>query len=356
MSRAALNLLVLHEQIGPDRRADELDTLAQAEQVATVLRQAGNRVSIMQTGLDLDVTLSAVKEHRPDCVFNLVESLGGDGRMIHFVPALLGTAGIPFTGSSGEAIFLSSQKQLAKRWMRLNGIPAPACMAGGEAGPGGGRWIVKSRWEHASFGMDDGCVVNGAEAAQARIASCTGQHGGEWFAEQFVDGREFNVSILEIDGQPHVLPIAEIGFAGFPPDKPKIVGYAAKWDVDAPEYHATPRGFPVLNAGLGNILSLLALKCWHSFGLSGYARVDFRVDAQGAPWVLEVNANPCLSDDAGFAAAAGQDGMTHARLIDHVVAAALRSDTPADQRGGVRPGHYAGQLRGMQHVPHPQGL
>ncbi len=114
--------------------------------------------------------------YSPRCVFNLVESLGGDGRMIHFVPTLLSTAGIPFTGCSGDAIFLSSQKQLAKQWMRLNAIPTPDCLTRGETSHNDiARWIVKSRWEHASFGMDDGCVVSGAKAAQARIESCTGQ-------------------------------------------------------------------------------------------------------------------------------------------------------------------------------------
>ncbi|MCW8926490.1 MAG: hypothetical protein OQJ84_09550 [Xanthomonadales bacterium] len=332
MSRDALNILVLHEQIGPDARADELDTLAQAEQVAAVLRQSGDQVVTMPAGLDLDTTLASIAKLGPDCVFNLVESLGGDGRMIHIVPALLSTAEIPFTGSSGEAIFLSSQKQLAKQWMRLNRISTPACLTEGAPGHDGiDRWIVKSRWEHASFGMDDNCVVSGTAAAQARIELCAGRHGGEWFAEQFVDGREFNVSILEVDGQPRVLPIAEIGFVGFPPGKPKIVGYAAKWDVDAPEYHATPREFPILNAGLSNALTQLARKCWKSFGLRGYARVDFRLDAQGTPWVLEVNANPCLSRDAGFAAAAHGADFTYEQLIGLIVEAALPGNAPAAQ-------------------------
>ncbi len=111
---------------------------------------------------------------------------------------------------------------------------------------------------------------------------------------------------LEIDGQPHVLPIAEIGFVGFPPDKPKIVGYAAKWDVDAPEYHATPRIFPdlpessVTRCPAGPASAGIA---------SDYAATPGLTSAstrRATPWVLEVNANPCLSRDAGFAAAANR--------------------------------------------------
>ena len=100
MNRPTLSVLVLHEAIGVNGRADELDTLAQAEQISSVLRQAGRRVSILQTGLDMGATLASIQALRPDCVFNLVESLGGDGRMIHFIPSLLRTAGVPFTGSA----------------------------------------------------------------------------------------------------------------------------------------------------------------------------------------------------------------------------------------------------------------
>lgn len=333
MNGAALSVLVLHEQVGADGRADELDTLLQAGQVAAALREAGHCVAVSQAGLDMDATLAAIERSRPDCIFNLVESLGGDGRLIHLVPALLGTAGIPFTGSTGDAIYLSSQKQLAKRWMRMHGIPTPASATAHDAGAlNGCRWIVKSLWEHASFGMDDGCVVEGGDAALARIDACGRRYGGDWFAEQYIEGREFNISVLETADGPRVLPLAEIGFDAFPPGKPRIVGYAAKWDPEAPEYGATPRIFPDLPDSLGKSLERLALQCWDSFGLSGYARVDVRLDERGDPWVLEINANPCLSGDAGFAAAAARAGVAYDQLIQTVVDAALHNGTAGKDR------------------------
>jgi D-alanine-D-alanine ligase len=66
-------------------------------------------------------------------------------------------------------------------------------------------------------------------------------------------------------------------------------------------------------------LSRLAIACWHHFGLRGYARVDFRVDGHGRPWILEVNPNPCLSLDAGFAAAIERAGMTYDEAIGRIV-------------------------------------
>jgi D-alanine-D-alanine ligase len=338
--------VVLHEAIGPDARADELDTLVQAEQVSTALQQLGWRVSTLQTGLDLAATLVSIKALRPDVVFNLVESLGGDGRLIHFIPALLSSGSVAFTGCSSDAVYLSSQKELAKDWMRLNGIATPASLAtAGEKSGADTRWIVKSLWEHASFGLDDGCVVRGFDAARARIEECVARYGGEWFAEQFVEGREFNISVLEQAGKPFILPMAEISFSGLPPGKPQIVGYAAKWDHDAPEYQATPRMFPNLPFSLHAALEQVVQKCWKGFGLSGYARVDIRVDAQGTPWVLEVNANPCLSQDAGFAAAARLAGMDYEQLIGQVVDAALSKRASPGSVANERQKHFISQGR-----------
>ncbi len=118
-----------------------------------------------------------------------------------------------------------------------------------------------------------------------------------------------------------VLPPAEIDFCAFPPDKPRIVGHQAKWDQDSFEYQQTPRRFvfPAKDKPLLSRVSDLARSCWGLFGLSGYARVDFRVDNDGQPWILEVNANPCLSPDAGFAAAVTEAGISYDEAIQRIV-------------------------------------
>lgn len=318
------SVLVLHEAIDDAARPDEADTLAQAEHVSNALQTLGWSASVLQADLNLGATLGELERRRPDLVFNLVESLGGDGRMIHFVPSLLESTGVTFTGSGSDSLYLSSQKLLAKRWMRALGIPTPTSFAANDACTDlTSAWIVKSVWEHASFGLDDGCVVNSAAAARERIARCTALHGGDWFAEAFVDGREFNLSLIEVGGQPEVLPIAEMTFVDYPRGKPKIVGYAAKWDETAPEYSATQRVFSELPVTEQEILCNVALRCWQAFDLKGYARVDIRLDEAGTPWVLEVNANPCLTPDSGFVAAAAASGRSYTQLVQLIAAAAL---------------------------------
>jgi D-alanine-D-alanine ligase len=117
------------------------------------------------------------------------------------------------------------------------------------------------------------------------------------------------------------LPAAEILFDNFPDDAPKIVDYAAKWDTESPEYKATTRSFDfeASDAPLIEKLNLLCLKCWDLFSLQGAVRIDFRVDEDGNPWVLEVNANPCLSADAGFMAAALKGSATPQDVMKRLI-------------------------------------
>ena len=107
----------------------------------------------------------------------------------------------------------------------------------------------------------------------------------------------------------------------YPQGKPRFVGYNAKWDESSFEYTRTPRcfDFPPEDASLLAELQRLSLRCWDVFGLRGYARVDFRVDADGRPWVLEVNTNPCLSPDAGFMAAAARAGLSCSDAVRRIV-------------------------------------
>lgn len=327
--------LVLHDAVSAASRPDEADVLVQAEQVGAALAELGWRPEVLPVDIDLAAARAAIDERAPALVFNLVESLSGDGRLIHLVPALLDSLGVPFTGSHSDAIYLSSQKQLAKEWMRCHGIAAPRSFAAADRDAADSvRWIVKSLWEHASLGLDDDAVVHGAAAAQARIEHCRATFGGEWFAEEYLDGREFNVSVIEHDGQPYVLPLAEMTFVDYPDGKPKIVGYAAKWQPDAAEYTATERVFAELPGGEDVAIRDTVQQCWRLFGLNGYARIDIRLAAGGTPYVLEVNANPCLSRDAGLAAAALQGGMDYRTLIERIVHAAQRPTLRSFRRTG----------------------
>ena len=139
---------------------------------------------------------------------------------------------------------------------------------------------------------------------------------GTLLIEEYVEGREFNASLLGYP-QAKLLPVAEIDFSAFPANLYSIVGYRAKWDERSFEYHHTPRKFdPDMPPGLHDAIANAAVECFRLFMLRDYARVDLRVNARGRVYVLEVNANPCLSPDAGFAAASEKAGISYTRLVD----------------------------------------
>jgi D-alanine-D-alanine ligase len=326
MSKRAVIVHDVHAAQGPP---DQSDTLVEARAIAAALRELGFEAEIVPTGLDLASLERRLAELSPAVVVNLVESLEGRGRLLHLVPSLLESLGLPFTGCPAAALSLTSDKPLAKRLLAAAGLPTPATFTPRARS---GRWIVKSVWEHASLGLDDGAIVAADSAVQA-IERRRAELGGEWFAEEFVPGRELNVALLTEHGGPRALPVAEIRFDSYPADKPRIVGYAAKWDMASFEYQNTARSFAV-QPELADRLRRLALDCWALFRLEGYARVDFRVDESGSPWVLEVNANPCLSPDAGFAAALAEAGIGYEAAIARVIEDALER-VPRTRRGSA---------------------
>jgi D-alanine-D-alanine ligase len=144
------------------------------------------------------------------------------------------------------------------------------------------------------------------------------------FLEEYIEGREFNISLIATEEGPKVLPAAEMLYLDYPGGKPRILNFASKWDPDSFEYHKTVRTFelPAGDSQLVQKMSEISLRCWKLFDINGYMRVDFRVDEQHQPWVLEVNANPCLSPDAGFVAACGEGGLNYTDMIHKIISAA----------------------------------
>jgi len=326
-----MHVAIVHDRITDTDAPDSIDVLHQADAVGTALESIGHTSVRIGCGLDLAGVRHLLEQSGADMVVNLVESIEGKGRLIHLLPFLLDAMGMPYTGANAEAMLLTSNKVLAKQWMAAADIPTPpwitisgkeGCYPAAVASPGG-VWIIKSVWEHASIGLDDKSIVRNDNITDIRdlLKARAGRLGGTCFAEAFIEGREFNLSILAGDNGPSVLPPAEIIFEGYSEEMPKIVDYRAKWDETAYAYHHTPRTFDFSpdDMTLLERLKNLARRCWECFDLSGYARVDFRVDASGDPGVLEVNANPCLSPDAGFAAALDRAGVSMAEAMERIL-------------------------------------
>lgn len=329
-----MRIVVVHNAVSDADRPDDLDVLDQAETVALGLSQLGHQVGVMGCTLNLEQTLADILSYKPQAVFNLVESLGGHGRLIHVFPGLLEARGIPFTGAPAEAMRATSDKIAAKHLLTEAGLPTPAwigpfpsdapgkCSATAVSAPGM-TWIVKSVWEHASLGLSPEALVTVTEQRDLEeiFPRRAESLGGRCFAECYVDGREFNLALLAHRDGPEILPAAEILFENFAPDRPRILDYRAKWEEGSFEYRHTPRrfDFPPQDQVLLDQLRELSLNCWWLFGLRGYARVDFRVDGQGRPFILEINANPCLSPNAGYVAALERAGIGLPEALERIL-------------------------------------
>ena len=314
-------VIILINKISDNPGEDELDVLSQALEVEKALEKLGYSTIREFINLDLETAKNNIRRLDPVFVFNLVESLDQRGDLIYLAPALLGSMQIPYTGCPLDAMFITSNKILTKKILAGNGIRTPEWFESSQIiNPDPLKtYIAKPLWEDASVGISDSSVFRGSNT------EITGQLKSRWgsgfFVEEFIDGREFNISILGGENGPQVMPLAEILFKDFPPNKPRIVGYAAKWDQDTFEYKNTVRSFEVENTSseLQSELQEMALKCWKIFNLKGYARVDIRVDHDDKPYVLEINANPCISPDAGFYAACSHAGISFTEVIKRIV-------------------------------------
>jgi len=328
-----MKIAILHDLIPEGAGTEEQDTLVQVEAVLRVLAGLGHDARALPFSLDLQSAAQSLQALSPDLVFNLVEGINGQGRLIHLSPALLDYLHIPYTGAPADAMYLTSNKLLAKRLLRDRGIPTPHWLADSALEEqdtfNGSAFIIKAVWEHASVGLDEDSIITPIDRKHLNREIAQRQHAWnrEFFAERYIDGREFNLSLLAGDRGPVVLPPAEIKFVEYPAGKKRVVGYRAKWDEASFEYQHTQRrfSFPEEDRSLLDKISALAEKCWQVFGLRGYARVDFRVDGTGAPFVLEVNANPCIAPDSGFVAAAARAGIDFTRAVERILKDTMRT-------------------------------
>jgi D-alanine--D-alanine ligase len=344
---------ICHGEPPPVLTKDEEDTLNEVRAVAQALGELGWRVAEVPVGLDLDAVRRRLLEMGPRLVFNLVESIRGRGSFIHLAPTLYDSLGIPFTGVRTNGIFLTNDKLLAKRIMADHGLDtppwatAPRALAGDL--PFGPPWIVKNAHEHASIGVNAEGIARSRRELLAILKRRLPGEGASLFVEGYVDGRELNVAVLGREGSPEILPPSEIVFDDYPQGMWKIVDYKAKWVEDSFEYEHTNRSFdfPPADEVMIRRVREMAVACWRIFGLSGYARVDFRVDPSGRPTIMEVNANPCIDPDSGFSSTARRAGLDYrsliARIVDEALLPAFAAGTPAPP--ARTPGLGGGRLR-----------
>jgi D-alanine-D-alanine ligase len=257
-----------------------------------------------------------------DLAFNLCEGIDGVAAFEPMVISVLELFGIPFTGNSSTTAALCLRKNVVNTLLDRAGLPVPRwalSRRGEKVGSVGFPAICKPAAEDASIGIEQRSVVRSGRALASRLAAMH-ERWDEVIVQRYVDGREVNVGIVDDE----VLPIAEINFGEMPRGMWKIVSYQSKWITGSEEdLGATPTCPANLPEKLNRELRRIARTAWQAVGGRGYGRVDFRIDADGRPWLLEVNPNPDIAADAGLARMARVAGMDYGALIRRVCEAGL---------------------------------
>jgi D-alanine-D-alanine ligase len=319
------HILIAHDTVAADAPEEQQDVRVAAGAVEKALRQLGYSHSVEALGGDIVERIIHIRTCNPWIVFNLVESLDGINQRQYIAPLLFERCALPYTGSGPKAQLVTTDKLIAKSILQANGLPTPPWQHVDDYKREGCTMefpvIVKPVAEDASVGISNRAVCTTEHELNERVNGIDCRDRAGYFIERYVDGREWNVSILGMKGRGVVLPPAEILFVDYPPAMPHIVGYNAKWLSHSAEFMHTVRTFTIQkqDIGIAKRLEELACRCWDIFGLKGYARVDFRIDVSGTIWVLEINANPCIAPDSGFVAAADASGLQYTTMIQRII-------------------------------------
>ena len=330
-----LKVIILYNLFERLQKGEEKDILAEGaiveeiEAVESAVRSLGHQSIVMAVREEIFPIIHWLKECQPDVVFNLCESVYGNSCWEMNVPALLDLFRIPYTGSSPLTLGLCQDKGKVKDILQSQGIPTPRYkIFDRAAGPVKGNAfpiIVKPLHEDGSLGISRESVVFDNETLSQQIQYVIEQYQQPALVEEFIDGRELNVGMIETNGKVGVLPVSEIDYSEFPEGVPKICGYEAKWMPESSEYKKSKPVCPApLEWATKKRVEYIALRVFKLFGCRDYARVDLRVDRDGKIYVLEVNPNPDISPQSGMNRALKVQGTTYMEFVKNLLERALQ--------------------------------
>ena len=302
---------------------DVLDTVEAVHQALLQLDFDAVRVPLAPPLAEVERKLNSLNT---DLVFNLFEGFYDHPETEALVPEILSQAGIPTTGCPSSMLGLALDKAKVKTLLNAAGIPTPRFQVLNPRTLHLFRLdypcIVKPRCEDASLGISPESVVNDFAALERQSRLVSSCHGGDVLVEEFIDGREFNATVLG-DSTHSVLPISEIAYS-LPPGMPRILTLAAKWEPNSLYFQATKAICPAdLETEDQKRIVETVRAAFELVGGRGYARVDMRMSDDGELHVIEVNPNPDISPDAGAALQAAAAGMSYNEFIEEIVRLAL---------------------------------
>lgn len=304
--------------------------------VLRTLRAIGHDVRTLGVYDELRPIRAAIDEFAPDLVFNLLEDFASNTLQGYNVVALFELLGVRHTGCNSRGLILSGEKSLAKKVLIYHRIRVPAF----HVFPIGRKvrrprslafpLIVKSPTEHSSLGISQASLVHNDDELAERVAFVHRRLKTDAMAEQFIAGRELYVGVLGND-RLIALPPRELVFEKAPPDTPIIATARAKHNLEYQQrYGIEQRAADELPAQVAADLVRISKRIYRILGLTGYARLDYRLSPDGHLWFLEANPNPEITEGEEFASAALAHGIAYPELLARIVSLGLRGSGPGE--------------------------
>lgn len=331
-------MMLVHPEMEPlDHLTDRQDPQYRQREteidVKRALLRLGHEIRVVTVHDELQPMRKAIEEWRPHIAFNLLEDFAGDGALDFYVASYLDMVGIPFTGCNPRGMMLARDKALSKKILhyhrikvpefrifpydkkikpqKLNRLPYPM--------------IVKSNIEQGSVGISQASYVTNEKDLLNRIGQLHQMTRGDAIAEQYIDGRELYVGILGNE-RLEVLPIRELRFDDKATQEQRIATYKVKWNDRYRDKIGFKYGFAKgMQNGVQTRIEKLAKRIYRKLLLSGYARLDLRMDANGDIYVLEANPNAAITHNDDLAMAAKKAGYRFEQFIQRLLNLGLQA-------------------------------
>jgi D-alanine-D-alanine ligase len=323
-------LVLMHETlVPPDRLAgftpQQIDEFRTEYDVVQQLKASGHDVRCMGLGDNLSELTDMIKSWRPHVAFNLAEEFQGFVNRDQHIVSFLELMKLPYTGCNPRGLVLSRDKSLSKQLLVFNGIQTPKFAVFTK-----GRRIalpenlsfplfVKSVSDDASFGIAQASIVHDFPQLKKRIEFIHAQTGSDALVEEFISGRELYVGVIG-NQRLKTYPIWELDFGASVNDGAAIATRKVKWDNNYRLKHGIDsRQARDLSPKIKKQIIEMAVRGYRALSLTGYARMDFRMSTDGCLYLLEANANPCLSAEDDFAQSAAVGGDDYAHLLERIM-------------------------------------
>ena len=327
-------LVLMHKDLVPPEQLNgqDLQTVEWKTEydVVSTLRKLGHEVTALGVKSDLEVIRGAVEQWKPHVAFNLLEEFDGVAVYDQNVVSYLELLHVPYTGCNPRGLMLARDKALSKQVMSYHRIPYPEFMVVPlhrmVRRP---KWlafplIVKSISEEASLGISQASIVEDEEKLRERVAFIHDSVGTGALVERYIEGRELYVGVM---GNAHlqVLPVWELVMDNMPDEAKRIATERVKWSRKYQDKYGIRSGEAKnLPDGTAEKIQHLAKRVYRALGLSGYARIDMRMDGDGNIYVLEANPNPQIADDEDFAESARKAEIPYKNLLQELIHIGMR--------------------------------